>query len=88
MISSTLQINGPHGAGMTIGGEFDQNNSAVSGNQVNVGYIGPGIYNLNSGTLAVSQLWALRFRPLGHRSIRTAARTDLESRTSMAGNTS
>jgi hypothetical protein len=57
MYSSALQINGPNGVGMTIGGQFDQNDSVVGGNQVNVGYIGAGIYNLNSGLLAVSNLW-------------------------------
>jgi len=40
-----------------IGGQFDQNNSVVAGNQVNVGYIGSGVYNFNSGYFTVSQLW-------------------------------
>ncbi|HEX4263405.1 MAG TPA: hypothetical protein VH597_03615 [Verrucomicrobiae bacterium] len=57
MNSSALQINGPSGEGMTIGGEFNQNDSVVGGNQINVGYNGPGIYNFTSGYLAVSQLW-------------------------------
>ena len=57
MFSSALQINGPNGVGMTIGGEFNQNDSVVAGNQINVGDIGSGVYNLNSGTLAVSFLW-------------------------------
>jgi len=57
MISSGLQINGPDGSGMMIGGQFDQNDSVVSGNQVNVGYVGPGVYNFNSGYFTVSQLW-------------------------------
>lgn len=57
MFSSALQINGPNGQGMTIGGQFNQNDSVVGGNQINVGYIGPGTYNFNGGYLAVSQLW-------------------------------
>ncbi|HWD91422.1 MAG TPA: hypothetical protein VG938_03645 [Verrucomicrobiae bacterium] len=57
MLSSALLLDGPNGTTMQVGGEFNQNDSVVSGRQVNVGYIGPGIYNLNSGTLAVSNLW-------------------------------
>ena len=57
LFSSALQLNGPNGLGMQVGGEFTQTDSTVAGNQVNVGYIGPGIYNLNSGTIAVSHLW-------------------------------
>ena len=40
-----------------VGGLVEQNDSVVAGNQVNVGYIGSGIYNFNSGYLNVSQLW-------------------------------
>lgn len=57
MYSSALQLDGPNGVGMQVGGEFDQNDSIVAGNQINVGYIGPGVYNLNSGFLDVSYLW-------------------------------
>ena len=57
MFSSALQINGPNGSGMIVGGEFDQNDSVVAGNQINVGYIGSGIYNFNSGYFTISQLW-------------------------------
>jgi hypothetical protein len=57
MFSSALQINGPNGQGMTVGGQFSQNDSVVGGNQINVGYIGPGTYNFAGGYLAVSQLW-------------------------------
>jgi len=57
MFSSGLQINGPSGQGLMLGGEFDQNDSVVAGNQVNVGYIGPGVYNFNSGYFTVSNLW-------------------------------
>lgn len=54
MSASALQING---AGMTVGGEFDQDDgSVVGGNEVNVGGIGPAVYNFNSGYLAVWQL--------------------------------
>src|SRR6185312_9861618 len=47
----------PDGSGMMIGGQFDQNDSIVAGSQVNVGYVGPGVYNFNSGYFTVSQLW-------------------------------
>jgi hypothetical protein len=57
MFSSALQINGPNGSGAMIGGQLDQNDSVVTGNQVNVGYIGRGIYNFNSGYFTVSNLW-------------------------------
>jgi hypothetical protein len=40
-----------------IGGRFNQSDSVVAGNQINVGYIGPGTYNFNSGYFTVSQLW-------------------------------
>lgn len=57
MYSSALQLDGGNGVGLTVGGEFDQNDSLVAGRQINVGYIGPGVYNMNSGFLAVSNLW-------------------------------
>ena len=57
MYSSALQINGPNGSGAMIGGNFDQNDSVVAGNQINVGYIGSGVYNFNSGYFTVSHLW-------------------------------
>jgi len=60
MLSSALLLNGPDGVGLQLGGEFDQNDSIVSGSQVNVGYIGPGIYNLNSGLFAITNLWVGR----------------------------
>src|SRR5262249_56986169 len=45
--SSALQLNGPTGVGMSIGGQFSQQDSSVvAGNQLDVGYIGPGVYNL------------------------------------------
>jgi hypothetical protein len=56
MFSSALLLE-PYGAGMQLGGEFDQNDSIVAGQQVNVGYIGPGVYNFNGGLFAVSNLW-------------------------------
>ncbi len=52
--SSALEVDGT----MDIGGEINQNDSLVTGNLVDFGDIGPGVYNLNSGILAVSQLWA------------------------------
>ena len=57
MFSSALQINGPNGSDMMVGGQFNQSDSVVAGNQVNVGYIGTGVYNFNSGYFTVSQLW-------------------------------
>ena len=57
LFSSALQINGPNGSGMVVGGLVEQNDSTVAGNQINVGYIGSGIYNFNSGYFTVSQLW-------------------------------
>ncbi len=57
LFSSALQINGPNGTGMVVGGLVEQNDSTVAGNQINVGYIGSGIYNFNSGYFTVSQLW-------------------------------
>lgn len=57
MYSSALQLDGGNGVGLQVGGEFDQNDSVVAGRQINVGYIGPGIYNLNSGFLEVANLW-------------------------------
>lgn len=57
LFSSALNLNGPTGSGMSIGGEVDQNDSIVSGNAVAVGNIGPGVYNLNSGTFTMSDLF-------------------------------
>ncbi|HWV98962.1 MAG TPA: hypothetical protein VNZ64_04640 [Candidatus Acidoferrum sp.] len=57
MLSSALQLNGPTGSGMSIAGTFNQSDSVVTGNQIDVGYIGPGVYNLNSGLLSVSHLF-------------------------------
>ncbi|HWD92182.1 MAG TPA: hypothetical protein VG938_07520 [Verrucomicrobiae bacterium] len=57
MNSSALQINGANGEGVTVGGQFNQNDSVVGGSQINVGYIGAGEYNFSGGYLAVSQLW-------------------------------
>jgi len=57
MFSSAVQLNGPDGSGAMIGGQFDQNDSVVAGNQVKVGYLGAGVYNFNSGYFTVSELW-------------------------------
>lgn len=57
MYSSALQLDGGNGVGLQVGGEFDQNDSVVAGRQINVGYIGPGIYNMNSGFLEVANVW-------------------------------
>ena len=53
MYGSALNIATPTGVGLSVGGEFNQNDSSqVSGTQVDVGWVGPGVYNLNSGTLS------------------------------------
>src|SRR5438874_9778353 len=55
MLASWLQLDGPNGVGMSIGGDFNQDDgSFVGGNQMDVGYIGPGVYNLKSGQLALN----------------------------------
>jgi len=53
LLSSALQV----GSDLHAGGVINQNDSLVTGNLVDVGDIGPGVYNLNSGILDVSQLW-------------------------------
>jgi len=57
MLSSALGLNGPFGSGMSIAGTFNQTDSVVTGTQIDVGYIGPGVYNFNSGLLSVGQLF-------------------------------
>ena len=47
-----------HGEGMSVGGQVDQNTgSRVTGQQVDVGFIGPGIYHLNGGLLDVRNFY-------------------------------
>lgn len=56
--SSALHLNGGTGEGMSIGGEFNQaDGSLVTGQQFDVGYIGPGIYNLTSGIVTQNNVW-------------------------------
>jgi hypothetical protein len=57
MLGSALQLNGPMGVGMSIGGQFTQVSSVVAGNQLDIGYIGPGVFNLESGLLSVGHVW-------------------------------
>jgi hypothetical protein len=57
MTAAGLLLDGPSGVGLQVGGEFEEVNSGVSGQQVNVGYIGPGNYRMIGGMLAVSNLW-------------------------------
>jgi hypothetical protein len=58
MLSSALRLNGPMGTGMSIGGEFNQEDSSlVTGNQIDIGYIGPGVYNLVSGLVNLGHVW-------------------------------
>ena len=57
LVSSWIQFS-PGGAGLSVGGEFNQNLAAtVTGSQLDVGYIGPGIYYLRSGLLDVDHIW-------------------------------
>ena len=58
LLRSSLNLNGGTGEGLSIGGEFNQDDSSlVTGQQADVGYIGPGVYNLKSGTLDLKQMW-------------------------------
>ena len=58
LFSSALHLNGPAGVGLSIGGEFNQNDlSQVYGNQADVGWAGPGVYNFNSGTIQLQHLF-------------------------------
>jgi hypothetical protein len=55
---SALRLATPTGVGLSIGGEFNQNDSSeVTGTQLDVGWVGPGVYNLNSGLLDVGHAW-------------------------------
>jgi hypothetical protein len=58
MLYSWLYLTGETGEGLTVGGEVDQDESSVvTGSQADVGWIGPGVYNLKSGALALNQLF-------------------------------
>ena len=58
ILSSALRLNGPPGVGLSVGGEFNQNdNSQVIGNQGDVGWVGPGVYNFNSGLIQLQHLF-------------------------------
>ena len=58
MSSSAFNIATPGGVGLSVGGEVNQNDfSQVTGNQVDVGYVGPGVYNFNSGLVQLQHLW-------------------------------
>jgi hypothetical protein len=58
ILSSALRIATPTGVGLSIGGEFNQNDSSqVTGNQADVGWIGPGVYNFNTGLIQLEHLW-------------------------------
>ncbi len=55
---SALRLAGGPGTGMSVGGQINQNDSShVNGSQADVGWIGPGIYNLNSGVVDLDHLW-------------------------------
>ena len=56
VLNSALRLNGP--GGLSIGGQVTQDAGAqVTGNQIDLGYVGPGIYNLADGTLSVNHVW-------------------------------
>jgi hypothetical protein len=58
MHSSALRLATPTGVGLSIGGQVNQNDfSEVTGTQLDVGWVGPGVYNLNSGVLNVDHIW-------------------------------
>jgi hypothetical protein len=58
LLNSWLDLNGGNGEGLSVGGEFNQDlSSLVTGQQLDVGWIGPGTYNLKSGTLALNVMW-------------------------------
>lgn len=58
MEQSALHLGGPTGVGLSVGGIVNHDQSSqVTGNQVDVGWVGPGVYNLNSGILQVEHLW-------------------------------
>ena len=58
MFSSALRLAGPTGVGLSVGGEVNQNDSSqVIGNQADIGWVGHGTYNLNSGLVQLQHLW-------------------------------
>lgn len=58
MHASALRIQTPTGVGLFIGGTVNQNDfTQVTGNQADVGWVGPGVYNLNSGLLQLEHIW-------------------------------
>jgi hypothetical protein len=58
LLSSALFLNGSSGTGMSVGGEFNQRElSVVTGTQFDVGYNGPGTYNLAGGSVSVGHAW-------------------------------
>ncbi|HWQ91471.1 MAG TPA: hypothetical protein VN673_07350 [Clostridia bacterium] len=57
-LSSALRINGPNESTFRIGGAVHQGAQAqVTANQMDLGYIGPGVYHLTNGTLAAQHLY-------------------------------
>jgi hypothetical protein len=60
MFGSALHLGGPQGVGMSIGGTVTHDaGSLVTGNQVDIGYIGAGVYNLIGGLLDVEHVWVI-----------------------------
>lgn len=58
LVSSSLNITGPSGVGMSVGGTLAQDAaSVVAGGQMDVGFIGRGVYHLNDGFLTVTQVF-------------------------------
>jgi hypothetical protein len=58
LLAASLHIRGPAGVGLSVGGTFTQDaGSLVTGSQMDVGYIGPGVYHLMDGMLTVTQVF-------------------------------
>jgi len=58
MLSSAIHLAGPPGWGLSVGGQVNHNEfSRLTGSQFDVGWIGPGVYDLNSGVVDVGHVW-------------------------------
>jgi hypothetical protein len=58
MYNAALNLTGGGGEGMSVGGQFIQDaGSTVLGQQMDIGYIGPGVFNLMSGNVWLQHIW-------------------------------
>jgi hypothetical protein len=58
LLNATLNLNGSSGQGLSVGGQFFQDiSSSVLGQQMDIGYVGPGVYNLVSGNVWLQHIW-------------------------------